>query len=97
MLLLSLVSFIAALVVPLLLTVFGVPSRRVGVVCLTTAGIGFCFAALFVQVELGPHIEVAGWMVGGVFAILLLLSCGLCLACRRLFRQKPDNKNANDV
>lgn len=97
MLLFIVVSFLAAPVLPLWMTIAGKDDAQISGVCWKTAAIGFVFAALVLEANFGPHISFPGWYVGGAFAALVLLSFALCLICRWFYRRKASNKQSDDV
>ena len=80
----ALIAILASLALPLWLTASGVSARRVAIASLIASMYAFGLAAAYGSIDIGPHIECPGWLLGAIFTTFLMVSCGLCLACRRL-------------
>lgn len=92
----ALVVLLASLVFPLWLTASGVSTRRVVFACLIASVYVFGLAAAYGSIDIGPHIECPGWLLGAIFTTFLMFSCGLCLACRRLSSRQGSRENHHD-
>lgn len=89
----ALVVLLASLILPLWLTASGVSTRRVIFACLIASVYAFGLPTAYGNIDIGPHIECPGWLMGAIFTILLMLSCGFCLACRRLSCRQRNHDN----
>lgn len=90
------VPFIAFVMfaVPGVLSLLGMSSRRILVVCVGASVCVIGLASVFGQLEL-RHVTVPGWMLGCFYSAILMLSCGLFAAMRRQFA--PVKKNHDDA
>jgi hypothetical protein len=82
----ALIICLVMLAVPVVLVAWGTSSRRVTLVCTIIGVCAFGLASVSGEVDVGPHVEIPGWIVGCIYVTLLMLSCGLCVAVRRDFR-----------
>ena len=79
---------------PVALVALGTSSRRVVLASALISVCVFGLASAFGGVDIGPHIEIAGWILGCFYSALIMFSCGLCVVLRRDFRsvgRKHDN------
>lgn len=83
----ALIILIVALVFTARLAASGMSSRRVALVCLAVSVVLFGGASAIGAIDIGPHVECPGWFLGALLATTLMISCGLCLAGRRLVRR----------